>query len=125
MSDTTDGVQRWSTLTSSPAELGGFVAYGDYLEIKRQLAEAQAETKRLEEERKLTPDDLREKYSAQLSERDAMLKANAEIIEAAEEICSITPVGPKAITYDGGWHILDLVQDKLCKAVREKKELNP
>jgi len=33
-------VQRWTSSNVTPADKGGFVAYGDYLELERELAQA-------------------------------------------------------------------------------------
>ena len=41
MSESDRVVERWTTGHISPAEHGGFVAYGDYLTLKHELLQAQ------------------------------------------------------------------------------------
>lgn len=40
MTDLIAPIQRWTTSCIEPAEKGGFVAYGDYLTLNRQLEAA-------------------------------------------------------------------------------------
>ena len=46
MSESDRVVERWTTGHISPAEHGGFVAYGDYLTLKRELLQAQQDAAR-------------------------------------------------------------------------------
>ena len=47
MSDTTKKVMRWTSADTRPApDAGGFVAYGDYLEITKALAAASKDAER-------------------------------------------------------------------------------
>jgi hypothetical protein len=41
--------QRWTSASTSPAENGGFVAYGDYLTLRRMYEDVKAELDVLKE----------------------------------------------------------------------------
>src|SRR5512135_2930693 len=43
-------VQRWTSPNVSPNDAGGFVSYGDYLELERQLAASEEARKKAENE---------------------------------------------------------------------------
>lgn len=47
----TPSVQRWTTPTATPDAAGGFVAYGDYIDLETALAAAQEREKAAESRR--------------------------------------------------------------------------
>jgi hypothetical protein len=49
MSDMQKKVARWTTADIQPAKNGGFVCYGDYLTLERELAAERAKVARLRE----------------------------------------------------------------------------
>lgn len=57
--------------------------------------------------------------------RQPALPADAEdaVLKAVEKLSDMTPRMPKAITYDQGWRIIDVVQRHLCSAIDARRRI--
>ena len=48
-------VQRWTTAIIRPSDNGGFVAYGDYLQVIKDIADLRLAAQRYETARRMSP----------------------------------------------------------------------
>jgi len=85
MSDKRRTVARWSTADIQPAEHGGFVAYGDYLTLAKELADAKAELAEYAKTVAHMRDGARLQDSATAAVMERAEKAEAELAACRED----------------------------------------